>query len=212
MTEPGPEDAEAGAVAPPLASPLVPPLVPLAVAARRLGAWCWAERRCFEVLGGWVADTEDPRLAALFAAHSRHHAWRAAVWEDVLPRAYVPPIEELTAPTADAHLFDALAALQPAGKRLEGHYHVLYRALVSAYEVSPVLMNPVTDGPALRAIRIIVGDASCDLAEASSAPLHPDGGISGPDRLTHLRDAVAKVQVSMAEGGRGTLAIGRWGS
>lgn len=188
------------------------PVVELATAARRIGAWCWAERRCFEILGGWVRDTDEPHVAALFAVHSRHHAWRAERWAEILPRAYVPDVEELTAVPEDAALFDLLDREAATGNRLIGHYHVLYRAIVSAYEVSPDRMNPVTDGPALRAIRIIVRDAMHDLDEAESVTRTLGGGISGPDHLTQLREAVAKAQVSTTGRGRPTSAIGRWGS
>jgi hypothetical protein len=181
-------------------------------AARKLGAWCWAERRCFEILGGWVRDTPEPELKAMLSTHSRHHAWRADRWLEVLPRAYVPPAAELLRPPADDEVFEALAALGPSAQRVAGQYHVVYRNLLMAYEASPTSMNPVTDGPALRAIRIIVGDAVHDLGEAERVASRLPGGISDPDHLTQLHDAVAKVQVRAAESGEATWALQRWGS
>lgn len=191
---------------------LRPGLVGLHDAAAKIGAWCWAERRCFEILGGWVADTTEPDVQVLFATHSRHHAWRAERWEEILPRAYVAAADQLIAAPADAVAFDLLEALEPTGKRVAGHYDVLLRALLAAYEASPAVMNPVTDGPALRAIRIIVGDIVHDLTEAESVSRHMPGGISGLDHLTQLRDAVAKIQVSEAKSGFTAFAFRRWGS
>ncbi|MCC6433391.1 MAG: hypothetical protein IT196_00020 [Acidimicrobiales bacterium] len=187
-------------------------MVPLQAAARKLGAWCWAERRCFEILGGWVRDTEEPAIKAMLAVHSRHHAWRAERWSEILPRAYVAPLEQLVSDPADAAVFDALEAVEGSGQRLAAHYHLVYRELVSAYEASPDLMSPTTDAPALRAIRIIVGDALHDLAEAEVVSTRSLGGISGPDHLTHLHDAVAKVQVRADKSGAITSSLLCWGS
>lgn len=187
-------------------------MVPLQDAARKLGAWCWAERRCFEVLGGWVRDEDDPAVKAMLATHSRHHAWRADRWFEVLPLAYVAAVGELVAPPADAVVFELLAAIEGSGQRLAAHYHLVYRKLVSAYEASPDLMSSVSDGPALRAIRIIVGDALHDLAEADVVSPRSHGGISGLDRVTQLHDAVAKVQVRAEKAPGTTTALLCWGS
>lgn len=187
-------------------------VVTLDAAARKLGAWCWAERRCFEILGGWVRDTEEPALKAMFAAHSRHHAWRAERWYEILPRAYVAPVAQLVGDPGDGAVFDALAGVEGSGQRLAAHYHLVYRELVSAYEASPDLMSPATDAPALRAIRIIVGDALHDLAEAEVVSTRSLGGISGPDHLTHLHDLVAKVQVRTEKSRAITTSLLCWGS
>lgn len=187
-------------------------VVGLEAAARRLGSWCWAERRLFEILGGWVRDTPEAPLKALFATHSRHHGWRAERWAEVLPGAYVPGPEELIVGGAAGELFEALAAIEPSALRATAHYHVVYPALLAAYEASPVVMNPVTDGPALRAIRIIVGDAQHDLLEADAVCQRLPGGISDLVHLTQLRDAVAKMQVSGAEVGNPAPMFQRWGS
>ncbi|MEZ5231256.1 MAG: hypothetical protein R2749_00855 [Acidimicrobiales bacterium] len=187
-------------------------MVPLEQAARKLGAWCWAERRCFEVLGGWVRDEPDPVRKAMLAEHSRHHAWRADRWAEVLPRTYVGSMDELVAPPADADVFEALAGIEGSAQRLTAHYHVLYPELVSAYRASPDLMSPVSDAPALRAIRIIVGDATHDLAGAELVSPRPPGGISGLDRVAQLHDAVAKVQVRATKSRGITTALLCWGS
>ncbi len=187
-------------------------LVGLHAAAAKVGAWCWAERRCFELLGAWVREAEDPMVKAMVSVHSRHHAWRAQRWEEILPRAYAKPAGDLIVASADAEAFEFLDQLQPIGNRLAGHYHVLYPALLEAYEASPVLMSPLSDGPALRATRIILGDGRQDLEEAKSVSGQWPGGISDPDHLTHLRHLVAKTQVSGGNSGDVTTVFQHWGS
>ena len=54
-------------------------------AARLAGSHRWIESRLFEILGGWVASTEEVHAKLLFDRHSQHHAWRAAQWWDRLP-------------------------------------------------------------------------------------------------------------------------------
>jgi len=189
-----------------------PSLVGLQDTARSLGRWCWAERRCFEVLGGWVRDTPEPELKALFARHSRHHAWRADRWAEILPRAYVPTASELVTGGSDTIVFDLLGTEGPSANRLVAHYDVVYPALLAAYETSTAVMQPVTHGPALRATRIILGDAAHDLAEASSVVGRYAGGSVDSPVLRHLRHALAKIQVSGAEVEEPVSAFRRWGS
>ena len=54
-------------------------------AARLAGAHRWAEMRLFEVMGSWVAGTDDVDAKLLFDRHSQHHAWRAGQWWERLP-------------------------------------------------------------------------------------------------------------------------------
>ena len=190
----------------------MPEVVGLERAARTLGAWCWAERRCFEVLGAWVHDTPEPALKALFARHSRHHAWRAERWAEILPRAYVPPEGDLIAVGTGAEVFDLMGSVGPSARRLVAHYDVLCPALLSAYESSPAGMHPVTDGPALRAIRIVVGDMQHDLDEASSVRRQLIGGTTELSELVQLREAVAACRISEVVEGMPLPLFRRWGS
>lgn len=187
-------------------------VVGLEQAARTLGGWCWAERRCFEILGGWVRDTDEHALKALFARHSRHHAWRAERWAEILPRAYVPDADALIAGDADTEVFDLAGTEDPSANRVAAHYDVLYPALLAAYQASPVVMHPVTDGPALRAIRIILGDAAHDFGEIEALRTQLALGTVHPPLLAHLRVAVEKRQVSVVEEGKPASVFRRWGS
>ena len=193
-----------------MAEPL--PVVGLEQAARTLGGWCWAERRCFELLGGWVRDTDEHALKALFARHSRHHAWRAERWAEILPRAYVPDADALITGGADDEVFDLAGTEGPSANRVVAHYDVLYPALLAAYQASPVVMHPVADGPALRAIRIILGDAAHDFGEIEALRQQLALGTVHSPLLAHLRVAVEKRQVSVVEEGKPASVFRRWGS
>ncbi len=190
------------------------PFMGLHAAARTVGGWCWAEQRCFEVLGGWVRDTQQPAVKHLLAIHSRHHAWRAQRWSELLPRAYTASPEDLTAAPAafDRAVFDTLAGLDTVGLRMQGHYHVVYPALLMVYQTSPLVMSPLSDAPALRAIRIILSDGQHDLAEGMALINKLDGGISDPDHLTQLQQALAKTQVRGHDSGHLATVFRRWGA
>lgn len=183
-------------------------------AARTVGGWCWAEQRCFEVLGSWVRDTEHAAAKTMLSIHSRHHAWRAQRWAELLPRAYSSSPDELTtAPGAlDRAVFDELARLATVGLRMQGHYHVVYPALLMAYRTSPIVMSPISDAPALRAIRIILSDGQHDLAEGLALIRELDRGISDPDHLTQIHQALAKTQVRAHDSGHLATVFHRWGA
>ncbi|MFN0029194.1 MAG: hypothetical protein ACKV2O_18715 [Acidimicrobiales bacterium] len=195
-------------------TPGVQTFVGLHQAARIVGGWCWAEQRCFEVLGGWVRDTSDPAAKRLLAIHSRHHAWRAQRWAELLPRAYSASPEELSSSPGpvDQTVFEELDRLATVGRRMQGHYHEVYPALLRAYQTSPVVMSPLSDAPALRAIRIILSDGQHDLAEGRALISKLDRGISDPDHLTQLQQALAKTQVKAHESGHLATVFNRWGA
>ncbi len=181
-------------------------------AARIVGGWCWAEQRCFEVLGGWVRDTDHAGAKQMLARHSRHHAWRAQRWAELLPRAYSASPDSLIAPGVDDEaVFDALAALDTVGLRMQAHYHVVYSALLMAYQTSPVVMSSLSDAPALRAIRIILSDGQHDLTEGLALIGDLKRGISDPDHLTQLPPALAKIQVSTHDIEHRARVFHRWG-
>ncbi len=188
------------------------PVVGLERAARTVGGWCWAERRCFEILGGWVRDADEPALKAMFARHSRHHAWRADRWAEILPRAYVPSADSLVVGGLDGGIFDLMGTHGPSANGVAAHYDVLYPALLAAYQDSIVVMHPVTDGPALRAIRIILGDAFYDFGEVEVLRSELALGVVDVSLLAHLRVALKKNQVRVVEQGNSASVFRRWGS
>lgn len=138
----------------------------LAESARRFGHYLWAERRLFEVLGGWAGDTEDPATRPVFASHAAHHAWRAGLWRDRLPRARGLDVDALAGP-ANAELvalFDEVATPGPADTvgRLVGVYRVIVPHLGRAYLYHLDRLVPSSDGPTMRYLRLVLFDQLAD--------------------------------------------------
>lgn len=82
--------------------------------ARRIGHHAWVEMRLFEVLGRWSGTVSDPRVRAVFATHSRQHAWHAELWHGLLPALPHLPAAELVAPD------EAAAAIVASLEALDG--------------------------------------------------------------------------------------------
>ena len=158
-------------------------------AAVRLGAYRWTEERLFELTGTWAAapGLVDVARVHLFEA-STQHAWHAQLWADRLPvLAGVDP-EGLTRPVG-ARAASLLTALEPAevpepspgaeaprGVRFVAGLtvEVLPRLLGSYAEFGRRLV-PVTDGPSIRALTLVVRDVEEELAAAGTLL----GGLAG---------------------------------
>jgi hypothetical protein len=133
-------------------------------AARRAGGHRWLEARLFEILGTWIASTEDVDAKLLFDRHSQHHAWRAGQWWDRLPvladvdrhRLVVAPSPQVTA------LADELAILQGTVPRLAGTYRVALPRLAGAYQVHRLRANPASDEAAIRTLDLLLPDVVAD--------------------------------------------------
>lgn len=158
---------------------------------RRIGHHVWIEVRLFETLGRWSGTVSDPRARALFARQSLHHAWRAELWHDVLPALPHIPTAALVVPDeADAEVIGALEALDepPAGHpgdadpggdgaatagrpggddptaRLAAVYDDALPHLVGSYTDHLALTTPITDGPTIRVLRLVMADLADDQA------------------------------------------------
>lgn len=150
------------------------PRAPLGLdeAARRAGHYAWLERRLFEVLGRWSTTVPEPDVKVCLAEHSRHHAWHAELWHERLPELREVVREDLVVPPDDRGASVAEALVKGAEgsdytlEKLVGIYRVLLPRLVAAYRGDLELASPITDGPALRALRLILRD---DLEEWEEA-------------------------------------------
>ncbi len=142
--------------------------LPLEESARRMGAYRWVESRLFEILGAWVATVPELDVKATLAVHAREHAWHAELWHEHLPRAGKMSPEGLTRPTNEdvANLFTAMAEPEGGGndgtgrtiEKLVGAYRVLVPRMVVAYSAHLAACSAITDGPVIRALRLIVRD------------------------------------------------------
>jgi hypothetical protein len=133
-------------------------------AARRAGGHRWVEGRLFEILGGWVASTDDVDAKLLLDRHSQHHAWRADQWWDRLPvLADVDRHALVAAPSPRIFaVTEALAATAGDVPRLAGAYRVALPRLVAAYQEHRLLANPASDGAAIRTLDIVLADVIAD--------------------------------------------------
>jgi hypothetical protein len=121
------------------------------------------ERRCFEILGGWVAATADHEAKALFAEQCYHHAWHADVWAERFPAGYGHDLGAAAAtPPPLVEALDALAAAPGPAERLVGFYRVLLPRKVVAYDRVRRASSPVADGPVLRWLELVLQDEVAD--------------------------------------------------
>ena len=154
--------------------------------ARQLGAWCWLERRLFEVVGGWVATTPEAEVKVHLASVCHHHAWRAELIDRLLPRAYAGPLEDLVRAPADGSVVDRMATLEVSVERLAALYRVVLPRALASYRSYLEGCNPATDGPSIRTVRIITTDVRDDWAVGEALLQAQLGGINDVDRAAHV--------------------------
>jgi hypothetical protein len=136
-------------------------------ASRLVGGHVWAECRLFEILGGWVASTDEPEAKLLFDRHSQHHAWRAQQWWDRLPVLADIERDGLIQPPTPAAAAAAagLAGLDSTVPRLAGAYRVALPRLVAAYHGHRLRADPTSDGSVIRTLDLLLSDVAGDWRE-----------------------------------------------
>lgn len=153
---------------------------------RVLGQVVWLERRCFEVLGGWVAAEPEPAAKLLLGRQYAHHAFHADLVAGVVPDLRPGAAAEAVRPAGRAvgDFFDALAALDGPGEtveRLAGAYGVLLPRKVAAYEQLRAATTAVAEAPVDRVLRLVLVDEGDDL-EAGEATLRALLDAEGAER------------------------------
>lgn len=141
-----------------------PAWIDLASSLALVGRWAWLERRLFEVVGGWVASTDDPAAKRLFATQCHHHAWRAEQWDALAPEPWQTLPDDLRpGPPDDLVPFvDALAVVAGTVGRLAGLHRVALPHLLSAYADHLDRASVVADAPVMRVLRLVRHDALDD--------------------------------------------------
>ena len=134
--------------------------LPLGVTASLVGGYRWIEQRLFELLGGWSAGAVEPELRVHLDAQSVRHAWHASLWADRLPVRDGVSADSLTvAPQGAAPVFRALDEAGPETAPLvAGLYRVVLPRLVTGYSRHLQAALPVSDGPVIRALRLVLTD------------------------------------------------------
>jgi hypothetical protein len=133
-------------------------------AARTIGGYAWLEERLFEILGAWVPSVAEPAVKVHLAAGSHHHAWHGALWRERLPELRDMPSEAfVVAPGKRQAVFvDALAAAATTVERLVGVYRVALPRQVATYSRHRANASPITDGPTIRALDLVLADQLAD--------------------------------------------------
>jgi hypothetical protein len=138
--------------------------------ARLLGAYAWVERRLFEVLGQLAGGGDDPRVPALLDAHSQEHAWHASLFAERIPRLPgVDPDAVTVSPSpAVGDLLDALASADTGTDVVALLARVVLPRLVTGYRRHLDRASAASDGPVVRALRLVVRDDVDALLDAES--------------------------------------------
>lgn len=111
------------------------------------------EGELFEVVGRWAGEEDDPGLTRVLAAQARHHAWRATMWD-----ALVPVLHDVPAP--DTGLGDLRSTLEsPSVPALAG----VLEGLIADYEADLATATEVSDAPVARVLQLVLLDTRADL-------------------------------------------------
>ena len=111
------------------------------------------EGALFELVGRWAPGAGSPERTRALAAQARHHAWRATMWD-----AVVPVLHDVPAPEADVEdLRFRLAS--PTVAELTA----VLEEVLAAYEADLAGATEVSDAPVARVLRLVLLDARADL-------------------------------------------------
>jgi hypothetical protein len=133
--------------------------------ARLICGWAWAERRLYEVVGGWATSAVAPAAKIYFDACSQHHAWREQLWDERrpgLPAHMVPSCE------GRGTAADALATLEGDVERLSAYCRVVLPRMVVGYRSWEGRCSVSSDRPVRRALGFALADVMADWERGSS--------------------------------------------
>ena len=125
----------------------------------------------FEILGGWVASTDEPALKLLLDRHAQHHAWRASQWWDRLPVLSDVERDGLVAPPGPgvAGAIDEIAGCAGDVSRLAASYRFALPRMFAAYQHHRASASPVSDASSIRTLGLVGADLASDWGEGEVA-------------------------------------------
>lgn len=143
------------------------------------------ESRLFAALGERVPAVPEAEAKMMLSTHGYHHAWHAELWQSRLPggpEAAAGPQSRLDAPMGRGAVDGRDLSGRPgredfwaawgepggAGSTIEvlaGTYRVVVPRLVAAYGSHLDRAAPVTDGPVIRVLRLVLADEVADWQE-----------------------------------------------
>jgi hypothetical protein len=126
---------------------------------RRYGGVAYTCDRDFAVLGHWLRTTPEPQWQIAFADHCHRFAFHAARLRWLVPEIAGLPVDEQLAPLAGLdplELLDAPASTADRVDALGSHWSRIETSYAEVLEVA----NEVSDGAAMRWLRLLRSDAS----------------------------------------------------
>jgi hypothetical protein len=164
-------------------------------AGRRVGAHAWVAARLFEVTGRWSTTVDDPRARVRLGVASRRYGWHAELWHGLLPAVPHLGVDDLVAPPDDlAPLLAEIDELDTADlgdrgddrttagdgdadtEKLTSLAGRVLPAVVDDLERHLAVTTPVTDGPTIRVLTLVLADLRADLQAFSSWSPPRSGG------------------------------------
>jgi hypothetical protein len=158
--------------------------------AELVGAYCWVEKRIFEISGAWAsgvttgADSEDaldPALRVWSAAVSRRHGLLAARWAERLPARAGVDAAALVAPPAGplAGALEQLGARPDVPAGVAALVEVVLPGLQEVYAAHEQAASPVSEAPVLE---VLAAARRAAAGEIGGGRLLLEGGPEGVTR------------------------------
>jgi len=197
------------------------PALTIGQSARAVGAFVWAERRLYEIVGAWARSSgerpgDGPAIEVYFASCSQHHAWRAQMLAERLPARLVqahrgpglsgepglpgePGLsgepEDLVSPWTGgtAAAMEVLSGLGGDAARLAAYCRVVLARSVVGYRAWQRRCSPVCDRPVQRVLARLLEDVLDDWQEGTALLVQLLGAPAGDDAL----DAAAEASKSL---------------
>ena len=176
--------------------------LPLSQAAELIGAYCFVERRLFELTGAWSVEVAGPGVGLHLDQVSQQHAWHAELWAERLPvLAGIEPAS-LIRPLGPAlgPVLDALAACESDVERLAGLYRCVLPRLVTSYGRHLRRAVAATDAPVMRALRLVRTD---ELAAWQVGEAQLEGLVETAERAELAAATVGRLEAELAADGGG---------
>ena len=136
----------------------------IADSARVHGQFVWIEQRLFALLGTSVSATPERPVKYHLGVYCYRHSWHAELFTKLLPTPIgVHPYGVIAPPQPEmVQLIESVASFEDTIDRLVGLYRVLLPACVDNYRKYLSGCSPVTDGPTIRVIDLVLRDDECE--------------------------------------------------
>lgn len=160
----------------------------------RVGHDAWIERRLFEVLGAWTADSVSDAVTLHFDAASRRHGWHAQLCFDRLPELASLDAESLVVAPGEntGRLFESLAGIDGDDARLRAMYNVVLPEVVIRHRRLRDAAPPVSAASVRRWYGFIVADDTEELLDGLTLLSdHSEEASGAEQQVRDLRSLLA---------------------